>query len=75
MNLPGILAKLLTHQAELADMLANHRELDTGRRVKLLGAIAQNLAEFRAFVAQYKISVEKRPDAPLPAGACPHCLR
>ena len=75
MSLPTILAKLLKQQAELADMLANSQEIDGMRRNKLRDESLLNAANFSRFVSQYKITVEKRPNAPKPPGVCSQCLK
>lgn len=76
MSILAILAKLLRHQAELAETLAiEDAVIDIGHRQKLRDEILLNAADFQRFVAQYKIQIEKRTDAPTPAGVCAHCLK
>jgi len=74
MNFPGILARMLAHQAELAAVLADPQWINLAKRQQLAEAIRANAADFHAFVARYQIAVKKRPCAsPDQRCGAPHC--
>lgn len=76
MNLPAIFARILAHQAELAETLAtDHQVTNYQRRKQLAEEIRLNAASFKAFVDQYRIDVTQRPCAAKTRKAPdrPHC--
>lgn len=76
MSLPTIIATMLAHQEELAQMFASRHSVDNmPRQKKLVEAIQINRAGFKAFVDEHQISVKRRAcAAPLPQEEKrPHC--
>lgn len=67
--LAAIVAKMLQHQAELAQHLAtDHQVTNYSRRFQLADEIRTNAADFAAFLAEFQIQVKKRDGKPSPGG-------
>ena len=70
-DLPSILMRMLAHEAELAQMLADdHWQKNRGRRQQLAAEVQETRAALTQFIAGFQIQVKKRTTAPTPAKGC-----
>ena len=59
-----ILADILFHQAQMAEILSDQSVLDLSHRKKLREEIQRNHADFKRLVPEFQLQIEPRKDRP-----------